>query len=217
MATYSADYVAERSIALNAKTTLLERTIDFAQVAAYRADAGLTALASGDVYELFSLPAKTLVLRAGYDVTKAEGATATMENTMTGLASSAKDALQFKLQMEAQKSAIEKQEVEKDLLKAQKKKTDMEELSTQQDVLTKEAARKGMQEVEEGIDEYRGLPKWYMQKAKEWWEMRNQNNTHQNMLQKQELRLEEAQKEKNRRDWNERHKGTIFENFWRKK
>jgi hypothetical protein len=79
MATYAADYVAERSLALGAKTTLLERTIDFAQVAAYRAGAGLTALASGDVYELFNLPAKTLVFRVGYDVTVAEGATATFD------------------------------------------------------------------------------------------------------------------------------------------
>lgn len=77
MATYAADYVAERSMALGAKTTLLERTLDFAQIAAYRADAGLTALAQNDIYELFNVPAKTLVLRAGYDVTTAEGASCT--------------------------------------------------------------------------------------------------------------------------------------------
>lgn len=77
MATYSADYVAERSLALGAKTTLLERTLDFAQIAAYRASAGLTALAQNDIYELFNVPAKTLVLRVGYDVTTVEGATAT--------------------------------------------------------------------------------------------------------------------------------------------
>lgn len=77
MAIYTADYVAERSMAIGAKQTLLERTLNFAEIAAYRAGAGLTALASGDVYELFSIPAKTLVLRAGSDVTTAEGATAT--------------------------------------------------------------------------------------------------------------------------------------------
>ena len=77
MAIYTADYVAERFMAIGAKQTLLERTLDFAQIAAYRASAGLAALGSGDVYELFSIPAKTLVLRAGFDVTTAEGATAT--------------------------------------------------------------------------------------------------------------------------------------------
>ena len=78
MATYSADYVAERSQGLNGKMNFIERTIDFKQVAAYRAGAGLTALGSGDVYEILELPAKTLVLRVGYDVTTAEGATATV-------------------------------------------------------------------------------------------------------------------------------------------
>lgn len=77
MATYAADYVAERSQGLNGKLSLIERTIDFKQVADYRASAGLTALASGDVYEILNIPAKTTVLRVGYDVTVAEGATAT--------------------------------------------------------------------------------------------------------------------------------------------
>jgi hypothetical protein len=77
MATYTADYVADRSMAIGGKITLLERTLNFAEIAAYRAGAGLTALASADVYEVFSIPAKTLVIRAGYDVTGAEGATAT--------------------------------------------------------------------------------------------------------------------------------------------
>lgn len=78
MATYSADYVAERSQGLNGKMNLIERTIDFKQVADYRASAGLTALASADVYEILNIPAKTLVLRVGYDVTTVEGATATV-------------------------------------------------------------------------------------------------------------------------------------------
>lgn len=78
MATYTADYVANRFATYGGKITLLERIVDFAEIASYRASAGLTALASGDVYELFSLPAKTNVLRVGYDVTTAEGATATM-------------------------------------------------------------------------------------------------------------------------------------------
>lgn len=78
MATYSADYVAERSQGLGGKMNLIERTIDFKQVADYRASAGLAALGSADVYEILELPAKTLVLRVGYDVTVAEGATATV-------------------------------------------------------------------------------------------------------------------------------------------
>lgn len=78
MATYAADYVAERSLALGGKITLLERTLDFAQIAAYRAGAGLTALAQNDIYELFNVPAKTLVLRAGYDVTTVEGTSCTI-------------------------------------------------------------------------------------------------------------------------------------------
>jgi len=79
MATYAADYVADRSMAIGGKITLLERTLNFAEIAAYRASAGLTALASGDVYQIFSLPAKTLVLRVGYDVTTVEGGTATFD------------------------------------------------------------------------------------------------------------------------------------------
>lgn len=78
MATYAADYVAERSQGLGGKLTMIERTIDFKQVADYRASAGLAALASSDVYEVLNITAKSLVLRVGYDVTVAEGATATV-------------------------------------------------------------------------------------------------------------------------------------------
>lgn len=78
MATYSADYVAERSQGLGGKLNLIERSINFKEVADYRASAGLAALASSDVYEILEIPAKTLVLRVGYDVTTAEGATATV-------------------------------------------------------------------------------------------------------------------------------------------
>ena len=79
MANYTADYVADRSMAIGGKLTLLERTMDFAEIAAYRAGAGLTALASGDVYESISLNAKTLVLAAGVDVTRAGTASLTLD------------------------------------------------------------------------------------------------------------------------------------------
>lgn len=78
MATYAADYVAGRSMALGGNILRIERTLDFAEIASYRASAGLTALASSDVYEIFNIAAKTHVLMVGYDVTTAEGATATM-------------------------------------------------------------------------------------------------------------------------------------------
>jgi hypothetical protein len=78
MATYAADYVAGRSMALGGNILRIERTLDFAEIASYRASAGLTALASSDVYQIFDIAAKTHVLMVGYDVTTAEGATATM-------------------------------------------------------------------------------------------------------------------------------------------
>tara|TARA_R110000868_G_scaffold334406_2_gene595132 strand:- start:3181 stop:3660 length:480 start_codon:yes stop_codon:yes gene_type:complete len=71
MPNYTADYVADRSMALGGKLILLERTMDFAEIAAYRAGAGLTALAAGDVYESISFNAKTFVLAVGVDVTRA--------------------------------------------------------------------------------------------------------------------------------------------------
>jgi hypothetical protein len=65
-------------MALGGNILRIERTLDFAEIASYRASAGLTALASSDVYEIFNIAAKTHVLMVGYDVTTAEGATATM-------------------------------------------------------------------------------------------------------------------------------------------
>lgn len=61
------------------KVTRMEVVLDFAAIAAARAAAGAAALASGDVVEIMPVPAKTLVLRVGYDVTTAEGATATFD------------------------------------------------------------------------------------------------------------------------------------------
>jgi hypothetical protein len=61
------------------KVTRMEVVLDFAAIAAARAAAGAAALASGDVVEIMPVPAKTLVLRVGYDVTTAEGASATFD------------------------------------------------------------------------------------------------------------------------------------------
>ena len=61
------------------KVTRMEVVLDFAAIAAARSAAGAAALASGDVVEIMPVPAKTLVLHVGYDVTTAEGATATFD------------------------------------------------------------------------------------------------------------------------------------------
>lgn len=65
------------AVGLN-KITRVEVTLDFAKIAAARSAASAAALASADVLEIIPLPAKSLVLRVGADVTTAEGATATM-------------------------------------------------------------------------------------------------------------------------------------------
>ncbi len=84
MATYTDSYGFNKgSAALRAdgltKVTRMEVTLDFAKIAAARSAAGATALASGDVLEVIPVPAKSLVMRVGYDVTTAEGATATFD------------------------------------------------------------------------------------------------------------------------------------------
>jgi hypothetical protein len=76
MATYT-DSVSPRSFGLE-KVRVLEATLDFADIAAYRSANGLTALAANDIYQVFNINAKALVLRVGMDVTVAEGATATL-------------------------------------------------------------------------------------------------------------------------------------------
>jgi hypothetical protein len=53
--------------------------LDFAAIVAARSAAGATALTSTDVLQVISLPAKTLVLAVGADVTTAEGATLTLD------------------------------------------------------------------------------------------------------------------------------------------
>ena len=61
------------------KVTRMEVVLDFAAIAAARSAAGAAALASGDVLEIMPIPAKTHVLSVGYDVTTAEGASATFD------------------------------------------------------------------------------------------------------------------------------------------
>lgn len=56
-----------------------EVVLDFAKIAAARSAAGVAALASTDVLQVIPLPAKSYVLAVGYDVTVAEGATATFD------------------------------------------------------------------------------------------------------------------------------------------
>lgn len=53
------------------KVNRVEVEMDFAAIAAARTAAGATALASGDVLQAIPLPAKTLVLHVGVDVTTA--------------------------------------------------------------------------------------------------------------------------------------------------
>jgi hypothetical protein len=53
------------------KVTRMEVELDFVAIAAARAAAGATALASGDVLEAIPLPAKALVLHVGVDVVTA--------------------------------------------------------------------------------------------------------------------------------------------------
>lgn len=60
------------------KVNRVEVVLDFAKIAAARVAASAAALASADILEIIPIPAKTLVMRVGADVTTAEGATATM-------------------------------------------------------------------------------------------------------------------------------------------
>lgn len=63
----------------NRPVVKMEVVLDFAKIAAARVAAGATALAAADTLEIIPLPAGSTVLALGADVTKAEGATATMD------------------------------------------------------------------------------------------------------------------------------------------
>ena len=71
----SAAYPAKNNDSL----TVISVDLDFAKIAAARAAAGAAALAATDTLEVLPLPAGTLVLAVGGDVTTAEGATATID------------------------------------------------------------------------------------------------------------------------------------------
>ena len=61
------------------KISRVEVVLDFAKITAARAAASATALTSGDVIEAIPLPAKSLVMAVGLDVTTAEGGTLTID------------------------------------------------------------------------------------------------------------------------------------------
>jgi hypothetical protein len=61
------------------KISRVEVVLDFAKITAARVAAAATALTSGDIIEAIPLPAKSLVLRVGLDVTTAEGGTLTID------------------------------------------------------------------------------------------------------------------------------------------
>jgi hypothetical protein len=61
------------------KVGMLEVTLNFATITADRLAAGLTALGANDVLTALKIPAKTMVLEVGLDVTTAEGGTLTVD------------------------------------------------------------------------------------------------------------------------------------------
>lgn len=69
---------AHRAQGVN-KVSVLEVDLDFVQITADRAAAGLTAFAANDVLEVLPIPAKTLVLNVGVDVTTADGTASTID------------------------------------------------------------------------------------------------------------------------------------------
>jgi len=61
------------------KSYIVAVEMNFATITADRLAAGATALGAGDILQAINVPAKTLVLSAGIDVTTAEGATQTFD------------------------------------------------------------------------------------------------------------------------------------------
>jgi len=58
--------------------------LDFAAITTARSAAGATAFSTGDSLEVINLPAKTLILAAGIDVTTADGTASTVDLGYTG-------------------------------------------------------------------------------------------------------------------------------------
>lgn len=85
MATYSDGIGFNKGSAGGVPATALHKvgvisvTLDFAAITAARSAAGATALGAADVIEALPIPAKTVVLRVGLDVTTAEGGTLTID------------------------------------------------------------------------------------------------------------------------------------------
>jgi len=67
-----------------AKAYCLSVDLDFTAITAARVTAGATAFATGDSLAVIQLPAKTLVLAAGIDVTTADGTASTVDLGFTG-------------------------------------------------------------------------------------------------------------------------------------
>lgn len=87
MPTYTyADSVGQRAYSSDARVRYYETRLDFAEVVAERASQGLTALVATDIIEAITIPADSVVLHAGLEVTKAETAntTATFDLGYTG-------------------------------------------------------------------------------------------------------------------------------------
>lgn len=61
------------------KVSRYEVVLDFAAIAASRTAAGAAAIGAGDGLEALAIPAKSLVLAVGADVTTAEGGTLTLD------------------------------------------------------------------------------------------------------------------------------------------
>jgi hypothetical protein len=66
------------------KVRLEEVTLDFAAITAARVAASLTAFATGDSLQVLHVPAKTMVLSVGIDVTTADGTASTVDVGETG-------------------------------------------------------------------------------------------------------------------------------------
>lgn len=68
----------------NPKMYLMQVDLDFAQITTDRAAASLTALAATDSLAILQIPAKTLVVAVGIDVTTADGTASTVDLGETG-------------------------------------------------------------------------------------------------------------------------------------
>ena len=73
MPTYSyEDSVGQKSFSSDGRVRYFETRLDFAEIVAARASQGLTALVATDIIEAITIPADSVVLHAGLEVTKAE-------------------------------------------------------------------------------------------------------------------------------------------------